>query len=321
MITSCKDYLNPGFLERDREESTRVDRHKELQQQEEERKKLIEETKSHYSRLVGQVPQIGVDKDSQRTDYGRLARYLSNYGSGNTTNLLRFLESGCTKEPIAVEVAKHVDDDDDDDGNDADDDDDDDDYDKGWVKAPIKSGFVKAGAPPPFLRNDSGPPTYLSASVAPSTPTHARSAAPSTPTHARSVPPEMLTSSKAAPTAVSTASTTAPKTETGSAGSQPKSERRPIRYVNKGGGGGGGAKGGGAAPAPTAAAAAAAAARESVEGRVSASREGSVKRRVKATKKRETETIYIIPETLPEDVLAKERIRRDTDFLMQGLVF
>ena len=59
MITSCKDYLNPGFLERDREESTRVERHKELQQQEEERKKLIEETKSHYSRLVGQVPQIG----------------------------------------------------------------------------------------------------------------------------------------------------------------------------------------------------------------------------------------------------------------------
>jgi len=310
MITSCKDYLNPGFLERDREESTRVDRHKELQQQEEERKKLIEETKSHYSRLVGQVPQIGVDKDSQRTDYGRLARYLSNYGSGNTTNLLRFLESGCTKEPIAVEVPKHVDDDDD--GNDADDDDDDDD-DKGWVKAPIKSGFVKAGAPPPFLRNDSGPPTYLSAS-----------AAPSTPTHARSVPPEMMTSSKAAPTAVSAASSAAPKKETGSAGSQPKSERRPIRYVNKGGGGGGGAKGGGAAAtaaAPTAAAAAAAAARESVEARLSASREGSVKRRVKATKKRETETIYIIPETLPEDVLAKERIRRDTDFLMQGLVF
>jgi len=299
MITSCKDYLNPGFLERDREESARVDRHKELQQQEEERKKLIEETKSHYSRLVGQVPQIGVDKDSQRTDYGRLARYLSNYGSGNTTNLLRFLESGCTKEPIAVEVPKNVDDDD---GNDADDDDDDDD--KGWVKAPIKSGFVKAGAPPPFLRNDSGPPTYLSAS-----------AAPSTPTHARSVPPEMMTSSKA-PTVASTAA--ASKRETGAAESQPKSERRPIRYVNKGGGGGG-AKGGGAAAAPTAAAAAAA--RESVEARLSASREGSVKRRVKVPKKRETETIYIIPETLPEDVLAKERIRRDTDFLMQGLVF
>lgn len=300
MITSCKDYLNPGFLERDREESARVDRHKELQQQEEERKKLIEETKSHYSRLVGQVPQIGVDKDSQRTDYGRLARYLSNYGSGNTTNLLRFLESGCTKEPIAVEVPKNVDDDD---GNDADDDDDDD---KGWVKAPIKSGFVKAGAPPPFLRNDSGPPIYLSAS-----------AAPSTPTHARSVPPEMMTSSKA-PTVASTAA--APKTETGAAESQPKSERRPIRYVNKGGGGGG-AKGGGAAAAAAPTAAAAAAARESVEARLSASREGSVKRRVKAPKKRETETIYIIPETLPEDVLAKERIRRDTDFLMQGLVF
>ena len=59
MITSCKDYLNPGFFQPDKDESSMVERHKELKQQEDERKKLIEETKTHYSRLVGQVPQIG----------------------------------------------------------------------------------------------------------------------------------------------------------------------------------------------------------------------------------------------------------------------
>lgn len=285
MITSCKDYLNPGFFQPDKDESSMVERHKELKQQEDERKKLIEETKTHYSRLVGQVPQIGVDKDSQRTDYGRLARYLSTYGSGNTTNLLRFLDSGCTKEPIAVEVPKHVDGDDD-----SVDEHEDDDDEEEWVKAPIKHGFVKAGAPPPFLRNDSGP---------------AKDLAPPTPKHARSEPPEMLTRT-----------TTMPTTTTEIEKPEGKSERRPFRYASKGGGVGGGGGGGDAEAVEVKQGA------ESTSRR-SASREGSagsVKRRVKVPKKRETETIYIIPETLSDDVLAKVRIRRDTDFLMQGLV-
>ena len=180
-----------------------------------------------------------------------------------------------------MQVPKNIDDDNDDN--------DDDNDDEGWVKTPLKHGFVKAGAPPPFLRNDSGPAAHLT---------------PAAPTHARSVPPEMLTSRKSDADNAGGASA-APKSEM-------KSDRRPIRYAFKGGagsGGGGGGGGGGATTTPQA------------EGRRSASREGSVQKRVKVPKKRETETIYIIPETLPEEVLAKERIRRDTDFLMQGLVF
>jgi len=155
-----------------------------------------------------------------------------------------------------------------------------------------QNGFVKAGAPPPFLRNDSGPAQHV---------------APPSPMHARSVPPEMLTTTAVAPKNETTAATT-PKPE-------PKSDRRPFRYASKGGGGagGGGGVGGGRGGSGS----------EMGGSRRSASREGSagsVKKRVKVPKKRETETIYIIPETLPEEQLAKERIRRDTDFLMQGLV-
>jgi hypothetical protein len=41
---------------------------------------------------------------------------------------------------------------------------------------------------------------------------------------------------------------------------------------------------------------------------------------VKVPKKRETETVFIVPETLSPEDLARQRIRRDTDFLMAGLV-
>lgn len=290
MITSNKDFLNPGFMEpdRDRDEATRVDRHKELQQQEEERKKLINETKSHYSSLLGEVPQIGVHKDSKRTDYGSLARYLSTYGAGNTTNLLRFLESGCTKEPVAVEVEVDAPDDDDEEEDEIDG--------RRWIKAPLKHNFVKAGAPPPFLRNDSTATPEMAASAAKAAEKKEAAAGAAAipaavPASRATAPPERKSFNAAAgaDSAAASSTTTTPEI---------KNERRPIRYASKGGGGGG----------------AAAAAGGSGGGKKMPGQ------KVKLPKKRETETIYIIPETLPAEVLAKERIRRDTDFLMAGLV-